>query len=103
MRAERPHGRRLTAAEQMRLAQLEQQLREDDPDLAAALGSTATPPTRSTTGQRGIRLAGAALAAAFLLVVGALVGGAGGLAAVAVTLLAGAGAWWLLQRRRMRR
>ena len=104
MLADRPHGRRLTAAEQMRLDQLERQLREDDPLLAAALsGVGETGPRKFAAPPRWVLVAGAAVAAALLVLLAALVGGAGGALAVTVTLAAVFVGWRLLQRQRRQR
>jgi hypothetical protein len=101
MLADRPHGRRLTAAEQMRLDQLERQLSEDDPQLAEVLSSgpgAATGPGRWLSWSR-VLLAGAAAAAVFLVLLAALVGGLGGAVAVVVTLITASTGWYLLRRR----
>ena len=102
MLPDRPHGRRLTAAEQMRLDQLERQLNDDDPELAAALSGEIEPRNLATT-PRWALVASVVVAAAVLVLLAALVGGTGGAAAAATTLLTGFAAWRLLQRRRRRR
>jgi hypothetical protein len=102
MLADRPHGPRLTAAEQMRLDQLERQLNDDDPELAAALSGEIEP--RNIAGApRWALVAGVAMAAAVLVLLAAVVGGTGGAAAAATTLLSGFAGWRILQRRRRSR
>jgi Flp pilus assembly protein TadB len=93
----------LTAAEQMRLDQLAQHLREDDPQLAEALSSPGPAPRKPATASRGALLAGAVTAAAALVVLAAVVGGPGGAAALVVTLLSALAGWWLVQRHRRTR
>jgi hypothetical protein len=97
MLADKPHGRRLTAAEQMRLEQLERQLRDDDPQLAEAFSMVTEPRTFVS---RGSLLAGAATLTIVLVLFAALIGGAGGAMAVAATLLAAFAGWRYLQHRR---
>jgi hypothetical protein len=78
MLADRPHGRRLTAAEQMRLDQLAQHLREDDPRLAEALSSAGPAPRRpAAPPQRAMLISALTAAAAALVVLAAVVGGPG--------------------------
>jgi Flp pilus assembly protein TadB len=101
MLADRPHGRRLTAAEQMRLEELERQLREDDPDLAALLGGgVESAPRTIARPPRWALLAGAAVVAAVLVLLAAVVGGTGGALAVVATLVSAFAGWRMLRRRR---
>jgi Flp pilus assembly protein TadB len=70
MLADRPHGRRLSAAERRRLAELERQLRAEDPTLADALDADrpVDPPPRRRV------VAGTAATAAVLVLVATLAG-----------------------------
>jgi Protein of unknown function (DUF3040) len=102
MLADRPHGRRLTAAEQMRLDQLERHLSDDDPELAAALSGEIEPRNIAAT-PRWALVAGAAVAAAVLVLLAAVIGGIGGAAAVVTILLTAFAGWRMVQRRRRSR
>uniref|UniRef100_UPI001C5EABC7 DUF3040 domain-containing protein n=1 Tax=Pseudonocardia nigra TaxID=1921578 RepID=UPI001C5EABC7 len=78
MLADRPHGRRLTAAERMRLEELERRLREDDPELAEALRGGRPRQERP----RPLVIAISAAAALVLVVLAAVVGGPAAAAAM---------------------
>jgi Flp pilus assembly protein TadB len=99
MLADQPHGRRLTAAERRRLAELERQLREEDPTLADALDhdAPAPPPPRRAV------VAGAAATAAALVLVAALAGGVAGAASMVLTLFAALTLWLVVRTRRSHR
>lgn len=95
MQPDRPSDHRLTAAERMRLDDLERRLAEDDPALAEVLGGRRRPVAPPPAGLAGW----AAGAAAALLVLAAVVGGIGGVAATLLALLATLGIHLVLQRR----
>jgi hypothetical protein len=94
MLADRPHGRRLSAAERRRLAELERQLRVEDPMLADALDADPPAPRRRI-------VAGAAATAAVLVLVATLAGvvvGAPLILLSTVLILITALTLWLLVR-----
>jgi hypothetical protein len=102
MLADRPHGRRLTAAEQTRLDQLARRLREDDPDLAAALSGPETErqPRSPDPAPRWALVVGLAATATVLVLLGAAVGGVSGGLAVVVPLVGAFFGWFFLGRHR---
>lgn len=84
MLADRPHGRRLSAAERMRLDDLGRRLAQDDPALAEALRQGRPRPQRLMTFLRG----GVSAVACGLVVLAVLVGGVGAAAAMALSVAA---------------
>jgi anti-sigma factor RsiW len=94
MLADRPHGRRLTAAEQMRLNQLAERLRDDDPELADALRDGRPRPEAPRKGL----VASASAATAVLVLLGALFGGAPGALTVVLLLAVAVGVRELTRR-----
>ncbi|WP_379660070.1 DUF3040 domain-containing protein [Pseudonocardia aurantiaca] len=92
----------MTATEQMRLDQLERQLSDDDPELAAAL-SGQIGPRNIAAAPRWALVAGLAVAAAVLVLLASVVGGTGGAALAATTLLTAFVGWRMVQRRRRSR
>lgn len=101
MLADQPHGRRLTDAERLVLADLERRLDQDDPRLSTTLRRPHR--YRAPAGWARTEVAVVLAVAAALLVVAGAVGGLGGAAAVAVTLVATCGVLWLARRRMRRR
>jgi hypothetical protein len=98
MLADRPHGRRLTQAELLLLADLERRLRVDDPRLASVLSGRAERAPR-----RPLLVAVAAAAVVLVLVGAAALGGAAGAVAAGLALLGTAGVLLLVRRQDRRR
>jgi Flp pilus assembly protein TadB len=90
MLADRPHGRRLTASEQQRLAELERLLAEDPQLTAAARDGSPLHRLRAAFDRRAVAvgLIVAALIVVVLVVLAGVVGGPGGAVATATALVA---------------